>query len=663
MLKSLYRQFRRASQPAADVGAEIFRIAAILQAGDISAALPQIRGLLAGNPDDAQCLHLLGVAELQAGNPTAAAHAFSAAVARLPTEMVFRANLGLALWRSGDPSGARVQLEMVVDEHPSLASAVRNLADVLIELGHPVAAHVRLTAALEAESTMEPADAAQLWVALAGLEPLMPEIDGRICVQRARSLLPDSPWLPLLGYMSFANRCDWSYPVGRLCDYFERYSAQDLPDGAPVFAPAIADCVPVSPRARAMVARRYGHMVEARVAVLDRKLPPPPSPAPDGRIRLAYLSADFHNHPTMHLLMGVLAAHDHSRFELHSYSYGPDDGSGLRQAAAACFDRFNDVMQESPLATARRIASDGIDVLVDLKGYTGAARPEIAALRPAPVQVNFLGYPGSMGASFMDYLIADSVLVPDSAEDLYSERIVRMPHSYQPTDNTQAPVDLPDRLLRAAAGLPADAFVFCSFNSCYKIDATIFGIWMDVLRQVPGSVMWILADREDARQNLLRAAANHGIEAGRIVFAKSLPRAQHLARMALADLFLDTQLVTAHTTASDALWAGLPLVSARGEGFAARVAASVLGAAGLADLVCDDLAAYRELAISLALDASRHAELRARCRATRTASALFDTRGYTRSLEAAFAEMHQRRLAGLGPAAFDVSRLPVERPC
>jgi len=663
MLKSLYRQFRRTSPPAADVDAEIMRIAAVLQSGDIGTAMPQVRELLARNPDDAQCLHLQGVAELQAGNPIAAVQAFSAAVARLPAEMVFRANLGLALWRSGDPSGARAQLEMVVDEHPSLPSAVQNLADVLIELGHPVAAHVRLTSALEAESAMEPADAAQLWVALAGLEPLMPEIDGRACVQRARSLLPNSPWLPLLGYMSFANRCDWTYPVGRLCDYFEQFSTQDLPAGAPVFAPAIADCVPVSPRERAMVARRYGRMVGARVAVLDRKLPASPAPAPGGRIRLAYLSADFHNHPTMHLLMGVLAAHDHSRFELHAYSYGPDDGSGVRQAAAACFDHFTDVMAEAPLETARRIAGDGIDVLVDLKGYTGAARPEIAALRPAPVQVNFLGYPGSMGASFMDYLIADSVLVPDGAEDLYSERIVRMPHSYQPTDNTQAPVELPNRLQRAAAGLPADAFVFCSFNSCYKIEATIFGTWTDVLHHVPGSVMWILADREDARQNLLRAAASHGIEAGRIVFAKSLPRPQHLARMALADLFLDTLLVTAHTTASDALWAGLPLVTVKGDGFAARVAASVLEAAELVDLVCGDLSAYRELAIALALDASRHSEMRARCRAARTTSNLFDTRGYTRSLEAAFAEMHQRRLAGLGPVAFDVSRLAVERPC
>jgi predicted O-linked N-acetylglucosamine transferase (SPINDLY family) len=186
---------------------------------------------------------------------------------------------------------------------------------------------------------------------------------------------------------------------------------------------------------------------------------------------------------------------------------------------------------------------------------------------------------------------------------------------------------------------------------------------MDVLRQVPGSVMWILADREDARQNILRTAASHGIEAARIVFANSLPRPQHLARMALADLFLDTLMVTAHTTASDALWAGLPLVTVEGEGFAARVAASVLAAAGLAELVCSDVSAYRELAIALALDASRHAELRVRCRAARTSSALFDTRGYTRSLEAAFAAMHGRRLAGLAPATFDVTQSAMEWRC
>jgi predicted O-linked N-acetylglucosamine transferase (SPINDLY family) len=663
MLRSLYRHLRRPAVAVAETRTELDLLGALLRSGNVAAALSRLDELAARHPEDAYCLHLLGVARLQAGNPGAAVRALSLAIELAPDEPVFRANLGLALWRSGDLHGARMHLEAAVDAQPGMASAALNLANVLIEMGYPGSAQSRLTAVIESGAVTDAAEAAQLWVALAGLEPLVPGIDGRLCLQRARSLAPDAPWLPLLGYMSFANRCDWSYPVAQLCDYLESHVCSDPPAGSPVFAPAIADCVPVTPAARAAVARRYARMVTARIALFDRELPARPLPAPDGRIRLGYLSADFHNHPTMHLLMGVLAAHDRDRFELHAYSYGPDDSTGVRQAAVACFDRFTDVVGEAPLATARRIAADGIDVLVDLKGFTGSARPEIVALRPAPVQVNFLGYPGSMGAAFADYLIADAVLVPDQARHFHGECVVRMPHSYQPTDNTQAPVEPPPHSLRQAAGLPADAPVFCSFNSCYKIDAVMFDLWMAILREVPQAVMWILADRTDARENLLREASRRGVDAQRIVFANSLPRAQHLARMALGDLFLDTRLVTAHTTASDALWAGLPLLTLKGDGFASRVAASVLAAAGLGELVCDDMARYRALAVALARDRDRLRGLRQRCRAARTASAVFDTRGYTRSLEAAYAEMHRRRLAALPPAAFDVARLSEGAAC
>jgi len=663
VLRSLYRHLRRPAAAAPETRTELDLLSALLRTGNVAAALSRLDELAVRHPDDPRCLHLLGVAHLQAGNPGAAVRALRSAIELAPDDPVFRANLGLALWRAGDVAGARMHLEAAVEGQPELTPAVLNLADVLIEMGYPVSAQSRLTAAIESGAATDVAEAAQLWVALAGLEPLVPEIDGRLCVQRARSLAPHAPWLPLLGFMSFANRCDWSYPVAQLCDYLESHARTEPPAQSPVFAPAIADCVPVTPAARAAVARRYGRMVATRIALFDRDLPARPPPAPDGRIRLGYLSADFHNHPTMHLLMGVLAAHDRGRFEVHAYSYGPDDGTGVRQAAVACFDHFTDVMGEAPLATARRIAADGIDVLVDLKGFTGAARPEIAALRPAPVQINFLGYPGSMGAAFADYLIADAVLVPDDARPLYGECVVRMPHSYQPTDNTQAPVEPPALSLRVAAGLPADAPVFCSFNSCYKIDAVMFDVWMGILREVPQAVMWILADRADARENLLREAARRGVDAQRIVFANSLPRAQHLARMALGDLFLDTRLVTAHTTASDALWAGLPLLTLKGNGFASRVAASVLAAAGLGELVCDDVAGYRARAVALALDRDRLSGLRQRCLAARTASALFDTRGYTRALEAAYAEMHRRRLAGLPPAAFDVARLGAGSAC
>jgi tetratricopeptide (TPR) repeat protein len=652
LLSALYRQFLKRGR-LARAPLELAHIRDQLRSGDTQGARRALDSHLTRHPCDPQALHLRGLAELHAGLPAEAAASIARAVALQPDLPDFRANLGLALWRTGKLEPARAELTAALAAVPGLVSAALNLADLLAESGDPQASCKTLLASLEHAAAMDRTDVALLWVALAGLEPLLPDIDGRACLRNAVTLDPGSEWIPILGYMSFANRCDWSYPVPRLVEYFEYCASREPPEGSPILAPAIADCVPVSARARFHAARRYGQMVERRAATLT---PPPPDAgggADRTRIRLGYLSADFHNHPTMHLLRGVLAAHDRERFELHAYSYGPDDGSGMRQAVQARFDRFSDVGKESPLETARRIANDKIDILVDLKGFTGAARPEILALRPAPVQVSYLGYPGTTGAGFLDYLIADGVLVLEGEEVFYSEKVVRMPRTYQPTDNTQAPLPLPPR--RHEVGLPEDAFVFCSFNSSYKIEPGIFDVWMEILRAVPHAVMWIIADADEVRANLRREAGARGVDAARILFAPSLPRARHLARMGLADLFLDTHMVNAHTTASDSIWAGLPIISVSGASFSSRVAASVLRAADLPELACADLDAYRALAIALAFDAPRLAEIRARCGNSRTRSALFDTRSYTRALEEAYARMHRARLAGDAPRGFNVT--------
>ena len=434
-----------------------------------------------------------------------------------------------------------------------------------------------------------------------------------------------------------------------------------LPLATPLLAPAVADCVPVSRRARFAVARRSGAMFTQRVVPLAPLLNRSRLRGEPGRIRLGYLSADFHTHPTMHLLRGVLASHDRSRFELFAYSLGLDDGSDFRDQVKALFDQFADLACHAPLTTAQRIIDDDIDILIDLNGYAGAGRPEIAALRPAPIQVSFVGYPGTMAAPFIDYLIADPVLVRPGDLPWYSEHVVYLPYCYQPTDNTQR--TSAERPTRAEVGLPPDGFVFCSFNSCYKIEPMIFGVWMEILRAVPGSVLWILADRDDARTNLANAAGLRGIEASRLIFASSQPRDRHLARMSLADLFLDTHYVNAHTTASDAIWAGLPLITASGDSFSSRVAASILRAAGLDELACEDLEGYRDLAIALAHDRPRMAELRRRCIRARSAGPLFDTRSYTRHLEAAYSTMHGLAQSGAAPAAFCVPRKIASAPC
>jgi predicted O-linked N-acetylglucosamine transferase (SPINDLY family) len=289
----------------------------------------------------------------------------------------------------------------------------------------------------------------------------------------------------------------------------------------------------------------------------------------------------------------------------------------------------------------------GIDVAVDLKGYTTHSRPEIFARGAAPVQVSFLGYPMTMGAPFIDYLVADRVLVGPGDRQFYSEKVAWLPHCYQPNDRQRATSGKATR--REDHALPPDGFVFASFNGSYKITPQVFGAWMELLRALPQSVLWLLQDDPDATANLRRSAVASGIEADRLVFAPFCPLPAHLERIGHADLFLDSFPYTAHTTASDALWAGLPLVTRKGETFASRVAASLLSAVGLPDLAVSSAAAYKALALALAGDPVLLKAIRARLLKARTSSALFDTPAYVRGLEDLYRRMHERRLAGLPP--------------
>ena len=389
------------------------------------------------------------------------------------------------------------------------------------------------------------------------------------------------------------------------------------------------------------------------IAERARQLPKPPvtpEPAAGRRLRIGYVSGDFRDHATAHLTAGLFERHDRDRFEVFGYSFGRDDGSDYRKRIASAFDHFVDAQDEPLHETARRIARDGIHVLVDLMGYTGRARPEIFATRPAPVQVCYLGYPTTTGAEFIDYFIGDRITIPDDDRQWFTERVVRLPESYQVNDDRQPIAEgVPER---ASEGLPAGAFVFCSFNRHLKIERPVFEIWMRVLDAVPGSVLWLLAGAGE--RTLRDAAAAQGIDPNRLVFAPHARKPSHLARHRLADLFLDTQHVNAHTTASDALWAGLPLLTVTGQGFSARVAASLLHAVGLADLVTETLEDYERKAIELARSPERLAALRTRLASNRTNAPLFDTAATTRALERAYERMWATAAAGRVPEAFDV---------
>jgi protein O-GlcNAc transferase len=378
------------------------------------------------------------------------------------------------------------------------------------------------------------------------------------------------------------------------------------------------------------------------------------------RIRVAYISADLRHHATAFLAAELFERHDRQRFETTAISFGPDDGSPMRHRLQRAFDHFLDVSALSDRDIAKLMRAREIDIAVDLQGYTADCRAGIFAQRPAPVQVSYLAYPGTLGAPYMDYLIGDRHVIPKEHFPHYSERVVHLPHCYQPNGSGRAiPPTTPTR---AELSLPERAFVFCSFNGSYKITPEVFETWMRLLRVLPDSVLWLLDDTEAATRNLRKEARERGVDPARLVFAPRASLAEHLSRQPLADLFLDTLPVNAHTTASDALRAGLPVLTCQGATFAGRVASSLLHAVGLPELIAGNPVEYEKLAVALASDPERLRGLRARLLSQRESCPLFDTERYRQSLEAAYVLMWQRAENRLPPIHFAVPERPSAAP-
>ena len=362
------------------------------------------------------------------------------------------------------------------------------------------------------------------------------------------------------------------------------------------------------------------------------------------RIRLAYLSADFNDHAVATLMAGVFEHHDKRRFETIAISLASTATNERRRRLERAFDRFVEAGDKDDLATARVLRQMEVDIAVDLMGYTGECRPKVLGFRPAPIQVNYLGFPGTMGSSSIDYLIADSTVIPDEHRSEYSETVIQLPDTYLPADDKRPIAQRTPT--KAEAGLPDEGFVFCSFNNTYKFTPDIFDIWMRLLKAVEQSVLWLPATNNAAMRNLHREAEARGVDASRLIFAPFLASAdEHLARLKLADLFLDTLPYNAHSTASDALWSGVPLLTTPGETFAGRVAASLLKAVGLPEMIADSLTAYEQMALRLANDPAALREIRAKLARNRTTHSAFDTARFTRNLEAAFLSIHERSRA------------------
>ncbi len=375
--------------------------------------------------------------------------------------------------------------------------------------------------------------------------------------------------------------------------------------------------------------------------------PPTSARAADQKIRIGYFSNDYYNHATMHLIGGMLEAHDREKFEIYLYDYGSKHMDHEHQRARRQADVFQDVRHMNTAQLVDLARRDGIDIAVDLKGFTEGGRLDIFNDRVAPVQIAYLGYPGTSGLKSMDYMIADRITIPSNLRQHYSEKILYMPNCYQPNDDRRFIADV--NKSRQGYGLPESSFVFASFNNPYKVTPKEFDIWMELLREVPDSVLWFYVSKEPVEDTLRLEAEKRGVDGARIIPTGRLQPEYHLARLKHADLFLDTFNVNAHTTASDALWAGLPLVTKTGEQFAARVAGSILTAAGLPDLVTPSVKKYKEVALRIAQDVDYLADIRARISLARSAAPLFDTKGYTRDFERLLEQAFLNYRAGNGP--------------
>ncbi|CAK0762794.1 protein O-GlcNAc transferase [uncultured Gammaproteobacteria bacterium] len=657
--------------PQADREPEVAGLVAaarrLLAQGQVTGAVAGFRRAAELQPESVEILSSLGVALQAQGELIEAIALQRRAVGLRPDFAGAHYNLGAALMAADDPLGAEAAFRAALDRMPELAEAWCNLAtllngdhraaeaehaarqalavrpgfaEVLLALGNALKAQGRLDQALVVygQAVEHAPGLAQAHANLGVALREQGQLDQALThLTQALNLgLPDSGGVLALVSQLNKHLCRWQEREALSARVLEivRSGASALVHPFNLLAEDAATAEDQLLAARRYTAQRVKSVLPWRERLgfhFDQ------GPRPGQRLRIGYLSADFHQHATALLIADLIECHDRKAVEVFGYSYGPDDGGPLRSRLKQAFDGFTDLAQESFAIAAQRIYTDRIDILIDLKGHTQHARPEILALRPAPVQVAWLGYPGTSGAEFIDYALVDAIAVPADLQPFFSEKLVHLPVCYQPNDRRREIADTTPP--RSGHGLPADGLVFCCFNALYKISPTVFEIWMALLAAVPGSVLWLLDGPETATANLRREAAARGIAPERLVFAPHLPSPKHLARHRHADLFLDTFPVSAHTTASDALWAGLPLITCRGQTMAARVAASLLHAVGLPQLATASPAEYRDLALALARDPVRRADLRRHLAECHADAPLFDTPALARALEAAYAEL------------------------
>lgn len=602
--------------------------------GDLAAAKLLYEGVLNTNPLNADVLHVLGVVLAQQGDQSAALDFFDKAISIKPSDALFYINQG----------NARLELnrfDAAVISYDKALALGGGSPDLYAKRGMALHKIKRIEQAID--SYQKAIDGgmvqAELFNNLGNVYLMVERYEAALdCFEQVVKIKPNYEYLFGLLLQTRMRLCQWDtyqFDIDRLCHRIARgervstcFAALTLIDDLDLH------------HKNALIWVNDYHQPNPSLGLI-KKLPK------KQRIRIGYYSADMHNHATMWLMAGLFEHHDRDRFELIAFSYGIGKHDEMRDRICRAFDHFMDVTHKTDEEVAKISRSWDIDIAVDLKGLTGQARLGVFAYRAAPIQVSYLGYPGTLGAEYMDYLIADRTLIAEASKPYFSEKIAYLPGSYQVNDRKRK---ISERVFtKADVELPERGFVFCCFNNNYKITPDVFDTWVRILTAVPGSVLWLYQDNPAAADNLRKEAVRRGLDYRRLVFAAKIELSEHLARHRLADLFLDTIPCNAHTTASDALWSGLPVLTRIGQSFASRVAASLLHAIGLPELITLTESEYEAMAIELATHPEKLKAIKLKLEQNRLTMPLFDTERYTRNLEAAYVAMYERYQADLPP--------------
>jgi len=617
-------------------------LGALHRYGEARSILERALAIEPGNP----AIHFeLGRTLARQNEPVPAEQHLRFALAANPEVAATHYELGLLSRKSGKLGAAEASFRRAIELDRIHPAAYAQLAVVLSLANRRqeavAAAHAALNAVGEIESGASESDLDVLDLAADVLEDAGRSGDVTGIFKATRKFRMD-PLRALRAVHAARRVCDWDFAASLEHEARRVAEPQSPINGA---APLLLLSLPqATPAEQLATAQKYARLVMTAASPSVR----PPAVRRDGRIRLrvGYFSGDFCDHATAHLIAGVIEAQDRERFEVVGYDFSPPAVDEYRRRLEHAFDRIVEIRDWPQPEATRRIAEDEVDILVDLKGWTKGSLAAVLAPRPASLQVQWLGYPGTLGAPWIDYIIADTVLIPPGHEAHFSEKIIRLPDTYQPNDDKR-PVG--PTLDRQFYGLADDAFVFGSFNDMFKLTPEIFELWLGLLQAADRSVLWLLQPEPAAAEALRARAARRGISPERIIFAPLVAPPEHRARLARADLALDCFPYGSHTTASDMLWAGVPLVALMGETFASRVSASLLTAAGLPELITTSYDDYYRLALRLATDRAELARLKSRLKDRRRTAALFDTKRFTRNLEAAFLAIWERHRSGLPP--------------